>query len=121
MDTKLSEFCLKYEIFTGRVFRMTLKLSHGIYDSTHNLKRKLSCSVPWNWCNLMELGVYLKGHFGGKTSLNPKPFLINTIQNGLEHKKLMVIEICSVICHVIFDFDNLTIPYLVVWEIFGTR
>ena len=62
--------------------------------------------------------MYLKGHFGGKTSLNPKPFLINTIQNGLEHKKLMVIKSCSAICHVIFDFDNLTIPYLVIWEIF---
>ena len=117
MDTKLSEFCLKY----GRVFRMTLKLSHGIYDSTHNLKRKLSCSVPWNWWNLMELGGVFERPFWRKNVPKPKPFLINTIQNGLEHKKLMVIKICSVIYHVIFDFDNLTIPYLVVWEMFGTQ
>ena len=69
----------------------------------------------------MELGGVFERPFWRKNVSKLKPFLINTIQNGLEHKKLMVIKICSAICLVIFDFDNLTIPYLVIWEIFGRR
>ena len=69
----------------------------------------------------MELGGVFERPFWRENVSKLKPFLINTIQNGLEHKKLMVIKICSAICLVIFDFDNLTIPYLVIWEIFGRR
>ena len=89
MDTKLSEFCLKslMKYLLAELLEWLEIITWDIYDSTHNLKRKLSCSVPWNWWNLMELGGVFERPFCRKNVSKPKPFLINTTQNGLEHKK----------------------------------
>ena len=46
MDTKLSEFCPKYEIFTGRVFRMTEIIAWDIWFYTQSEEKIiLLCSM----------------------------------------------------------------------------
>ena len=66
----------------------------------------------------MELEGVFERPLWRKNISKSKPFLINTTQWFDTDKKLMVRKIFSAVCQVIFDFDNLTIPYLVIWNIF---
>ena len=65
----------------------------------------------------------LKSHYGGKTPLNPSYFKLNKyyLKRFDTDKKLMVIKVFNAVCYVLFDFDNLIIPYLVIWESFGRQ
>ena len=66
----------------------------------------------------MELEGVFERPLWRKNISKSKPFLINTTQWFDTDKKLMVRKIFSAVCQVIFDFNNLTISYLVIWKIF---
>ena len=81
-------------------------------------KKLLFCSVPWNLWNFMKSGVCLKGHFGEKTSLNPSQFLVLLKMVWHMHKDDGDKDFQSSLPSNI-QFDNFTIPCLLIWKIFA--
>ena len=94
-------------------------MSHGIYHFTHNLGKNFYfahclgiCGISWN------LGVCLKGHFGEKSSVNPSQFLLLLKMVWHMHKDDGDKDFQSSLPSNI-QFDNFTIPCLLIWKIFA--